>query len=150
MASGKRTDPLVSPNFYLDVGGQITGLFKECSGIGSENEVVEHKAVDKGGVPVVQKVPGPLKWQNVVLKRGVTDDMQIWKWRQDVEEGKVAKARRDCSITMYDQVTKKEVARWNFFNAWPLKVSGPGLNAGTNEIAVEELTIVHELMKRVK
>ncbi len=150
MATGKRTDPLVSPNFYLDVGGEVTGLFKECSGIGSESEVVEHKAVDKGGVPVVLKIPGPLKWQNVVLKRGVTDDMEIWKWRQKVEEGNVKDARRDCSIVMYDQVTQKEVARWNFLNAWPVKVSGPSLNAGTNEIAVEELTIAHEGLKRTK
>jgi phage tail-like protein len=150
MPTGKRTDPLVSPNFYLDVGGKVTGLFKECSGIGSESEVVEHKVVDKGGVPVVMKVPGPLKWQNVVLKRGVTNDMEIWNWRKKIEDGNVKEARMDCSITMYDQVTQKEVARWNFFSAWPVKVSGPSLNAGTNEIAVEELTIAHELMKRVK
>jgi phage tail-like protein len=95
------------------------------------------------------KIPGPLKWQNIVLKRGVTGDMEIWDWRKLVEEGNVDKARLDGSITMYNQ-GHKEIARWNFFSAWPLKVSGPSLNSGSNEIAVEELTIVHEKMERVK
>ncbi len=149
MATGKRIDPLVSVNFYVDVGGKVTGMFKECSGLGSESDVVEHKVVTKGGIPTTMKVPGTLKWQNVVLKRGVTNDMEIWNWRKQVEDGKVEGARKDGSITMYNQAMK-EVARWNFVSAWPIKVSGPSLNAGTNEIAVEELTISHEGMKRVK
>jgi phage tail-like protein len=149
MPTGKRIDPLVSVNFYVDIGGRVTGMFKECSGLGSESDVVEHKVVGKGGIPTVMKVPGLMKWNNVVLKRGVTNDMEIWAWRKQVEEGKVADARKDGSIIMYDQAMK-EVARWNFLSAWPVKVSGPSLNAGTNEIAVEELTISHEGMKRVK
>jgi phage tail-like protein len=149
MATGKRVDPLTSASFYLDIGGKVTGFFRECSGLGSESEVVEHKATAKGGFPVIIKVPGAVKWQNVVLKRGVTNDMEIWNWRKEVEDGKVEKARRDGSIIMFDQ-TRKEMARWNFTQAWPVKVSGPSLNAGTNEIAIEELTISHEGMKRTK
>ena len=149
MPTGKRVDPLVQPSFYVEVGGKVTGLFRECSGLGSENEVVEQKAVTQKGQVVVIKLPGNLKWENIVLKRGVTDDMEIWKWRQLVEEGKVNDARKNGSITMYDQANN-EVARWNFVSAWPLKVTGPSLNANSNEIAVEELTIVHEGMAREK
>ncbi len=149
MAIGKRTDPLVSVSFFIDVGGKVTGMFRECSGLGSESEVIEHKAAIKDGHIVVYKVPGILKWQNVVLKRGVTNDMEIWDWRKTVEDGKVNEARKDGSITMYDQ-SHREVARWNFLSAWPVKVSGPSLNAATNEIAIEELTIAHEGMQRVK
>lgn len=149
MATAKRTDPAISVSYYLDLKGKITGNFRECSGLGSENDIVEHKVAIGKGHTQVMKIPGPLKWQNIVLKRGVTGDMEIWDWRKLVEEGYVDKARLDGSITMYDQA-HKEVARWNFFSAWPLKVSGPSLNAGSNEIAVEELTIVHEKMERVK
>lgn len=147
--TGKRTDPLVSVSFFVDVGGKVTGMFRECSGLGSESEVIESIAATKGGYTVVYKVPGVMKWDNVVLKRGVTNDMEIWNWRKMVEDGKVNDARKDGSITMYDQ-SHNEVARWNFVSAWPVKVSGPTLDAGTNEIAVEELTIAHEGMKRVK
>jgi phage tail-like protein len=50
---------------------------------------------------------------------------------------------------MYGQ-DNSEIARWNFVNGWPSKVSGPSLSAKTNEIGIEELTIVHEGLKRTK
>lgn len=149
-AIAKRADPLISASFYLDIGGKVTGYFRECSGLGSESDVVEHKATMKGGFSVIQKVPGAVKWQNIVLKRGVTNDMEIWNWRKEVEDGRVDRCRRDGSITLYGQERNKEIARWNFTQAWPVKVSGPTLNAGSNDIAVEELTIAHEGMKRVR
>jgi phage tail-like protein len=40
------------------------------------------------------------------------------------------------------------VARWNFERGWPSKCSGPSVKADGNEIVVEELTIVHEYIKR--
>ena len=49
---------------------------------------------------------------------------------------------------MYDQHLK-EVARWNFERAWPLKVSGPQPKTDSNEIGIEELTLVHEYIQRV-
>jgi phage tail-like protein len=66
-----------------------------------------------------------------------------------VEDGKVDSARRDGSVIMFDQ-TLKEVARWNFERGWPMKVTGPQPKADSNEIGVEELTIAHEYIRRVK
>ena len=142
-----REDPLVGFHFAIDVQGQVTGYFTEVSGVGSETEVIEHKVVNEAGVEVVLKVPGRLKWENIVLKRGITSNMDIWKWRKMVEDGDVKGARADGSIIMYDQ-TLSEVARWNFQNAWPVKVSGPSVKADGNEIGVEELTVAHEYIER--
>jgi phage tail-like protein len=49
---------------------------------------------------------------------------------------------------MYSQ-DGTEVARWNFVNAWPSKLTGPSANAGNNEVAIEELEITHEGYERV-
>ena len=147
MASiGLRKDPLVSFSFYVEIQGAITGTFRECSGLGSETELIETKESDKGKLRYM-KVPGALKWENISLKRGITDSMDIWKWRKQVEEGKVDDARKDGSIVMYDQ-SNTEIARWNFHRGWPRKVSGPTFNAQSNEIGVEELEIVHEGISR--
>jgi phage tail-like protein len=143
-----REDPLVGFHFAVDIQGQVTGYFTECSGLGSEQEVIEHKVVNEAGVEVIMKIPGRLKWENIVLKRGITSDMQIWTWRAMVENGDVAGARSDGSIVMYDQALA-EVARWNFQNAWPVKVTGPSVKSDGNEIGVEELTIAHEYIVRV-
>jgi phage tail-like protein len=140
-------DPLVGFTFRLDVGGKLTGLFLECSGIGSENEVIDHKVVDTNGHEMIRKLPGRLKWNDVTLKRGITDDMAIWDWRQEVVEGNMDAARSNCSIHMLDR-QYNDVATWNFDLAWPSKVSGPAVKSDSNEIGVEELIIVHEGLTR--
>lgn len=145
----EREDPLTSYHFSVEVQGVIKGFFTECSGLGSEHEVIEHNVVNEKGVEVVMKVPGRLKWENIVLKRGITSNMDIWDWRKEVEDGKVNDARRDGSITMFDQELSP-VARWEFKSGWPVKVTGPQPKADSNEIGIEELTITHEYIERVK
>jgi phage tail-like protein len=140
-------DPLIGFNFALQLEGKIAGYFTECSGIGSENEIIEHKVVDDAGHEIVRKIPGRLKWQDITLKRGITSNLQIWEWRDQVVKGDVAGARQNISIVMMDRAYEP-VAQWNFTNAWPSKVSGPSLKSDSNEFGVEELTIVHEGMYR--
>jgi phage tail-like protein len=60
----------------------------------------------------------------------------------------VADARANCSIIMQDR-NYEDVARWDFQNAWPSKVSGPSLKSDSNEFGIEELTLVHEGIARV-
>jgi len=144
---GERQDPLVGFHYAIDVSGEIRGYFTECSGIGSEHEIIEHKVIDEKGREHVLKIPGRIKWENITLKRGITDNMDIWQWREQVVQGKVDDARRNGSIIMFDQ-TLTEVARWNFERAWPLKVSGPAVKSDSNEFAMEELVLVHEGLYR--
>ena len=142
-------DPLVGFHYGIEIQGVVTGYFTECAGIGSEHECVEHKVVDQKGREIIQKVPGRLKWQDITLKRGITDNMDIWDWREQVVDGKVDDARRNGSIIMFNQALD-EVARWNFQNAWPLKVSGPSMKSDSNEFGIEELVITHEGIYREK
>ena len=94
-------DPLVSAFFTIDFGGKVAGAFRECSGLGSENDVVEYKASGDKGKFVMKKIPGRMKWNNITLKRGITNAMDMWQWRQLVEEGKVEE----------EQVTKPQERR---------------------------------------
>jgi len=142
-------DPLVGFHYAIEVQGVVTGYFTECSGVGSEHEIIEHKIVDEKGRESIQKIPGRLKWQDITLKRGITDNMDIWDWRDQVVQGKVNDARRNGSVIMFNQ-SLEEVARWNFENAWPSKVSGPAMKSDSNEFGVEELVIVHEGLYREK
>jgi len=139
-----RQDPLVGFYFAIDFKeAKVMGAFRECSGLGSENDVVEYKHVGLEGKVGYLKQPGRLKWENITLKRGITNDMSMWGWRKKVQDGDVEKARSGGSIVLYSQ-DHKPVASWNVLQAWPSKLSGPQLNAAGNEVAVEELVIVHE------
>ena len=142
-------DPLLGFNFMLELEGAVAGYFTECSGIGSEHEVVEQKVVDASGHELIRKIPGRLKFTDITLKRGITSDLQIWAWREMAVNGKVKDARKNCSITMLSR-DYQAVAIWHFANAWPSKVTGPSLKSDSNEIGVEEITIVHEGMYREK
>ena len=147
--AGEGKDPLVQFSYALDLGGKVKGYFTECSGLGSEHDVVEHKVVDEKGRQMIKMVPGRIKWDKITLKRGITDAKDIWDWRKKVEDGQVEDARIDGSIIMMDQALMP-VARWNFEGGWPSKVSGPQLKSASNEIGVEELTIVHHRLERVQ
>lgn len=141
-------DPLVSAWFGVEFQGGVVGAFRECTGLGSENEVVEYKASGPKGQYIIKKVPGRMTWNNITLKRGITDSMDMWDWRKLVEEGKIEEARKNGSIVMFNQ-EGTAVARWNFVNAWPSKLTGPTANAGANEVGIEELEITHEGYRRV-
>ena len=140
-------DPLLGFNFALLLEGNLSGYFTECSGIGSEHEVVEHKVDDDSGHEMIRKIAGRLKWGDVTLKRGITSAMDIWEWRDSVVAGDMGNSRKNISIQMLDR-TYSPVATWHFEKAWPSKVTGPSLKSDDNNFGVEEVTIVHEGMYR--
>ena len=107
-----RKDPLIGYQFALEVQGVITGYFTEVGGIGSEQEIVEHKVTAPDGKDVIMKIPGRSKWGDITLKRGVTDALDCNAWRKMVEDGNIGGARKNGSIMVYD-VQFKEIARWN-------------------------------------
>lgn len=142
-------DPMIGAHFEVSIGS-ITGYFTEVSGLGSESEVVEHKIIAKGAKEsIIRKIPGRLKWGDVVLKRGITKNLDFYNWRKQVEQGGVEKARLDGTIIMYDQ-TMTPIAEWNITKCWPSKINGPSLQSDGNAVGIEELTMVHEGIKRVK
>lgn len=136
-----RQDVMGGAVFQLEVEGKLTGTFAACSGIGSTHEVVEYKSGDKAGKEVIQKRPGRLVWRDVTLSRGLSSDLKLWAWRQEVVDGKMAEARKKCTITMMDREARP-VAVWELTNGWP---SGLTMDAkGGNEAAVEEIVLSHE------
>ena len=140
---------LTTFSFCVEVDGVNLGVFKECSGVDSETETIEHKEVTKEGKMIIRKLPGAMKWADITLKKSIDSGKDLWLWRKEVEDGAIDDARRNGSIVLYDS-THKEIARWNFFSGWPSKWKGADLNAGENNVAVEEVTVTHEGLVREK
>jgi phage tail-like protein len=143
----RATDPIITFSFSLEVQGAVTGYFTEIKGLGSETEIIEHKVVDETGKDFIQKIPGRLKFTDVTLSRGITEQKDIWDWRKKVEDGDIVGARKNATITAYDQ-SLKPVARWDLTNAWPTKVTGPSFQSSSNTFGVEEVSITFEFMVR--
>ncbi len=147
MASAQKPRP--TNHFRLSVGGkEAIGQFREVSGLDSESEVIEHKEVDANGRPAIFKISGNAKWGNVELKRGIDVDKGLYEWRKMVEEKGPDGARTDCTLELLDY-DGSPIATYSILQAWPVKYAGVSMNAGSNEIAVEGITLAHEGFKRM-
>lgn len=142
-------DVISANKFKLELDGVDIGSFREVSGMGSETTVIDFQQTTDNGEMTIKKLPGHHKWGDVTLKRGYTDDMTLFNWRQEVIDGQIDSARRNGSIVVYD-FANQEVLRWNFVNAWPSKLSASNLSSSSDEALIEELTIVHEGIERQK
>jgi phage tail-like protein len=142
MPSPQRNDPYKAFNFLVEIDGIARAAFSEVSGLESETAVIEYRA---GGENVVRKLPGLTKFGNIVLRRGVTQDAELWDWRKNVVDGNVD--RRNGSIALLDD-QRNEVVRWNFRSGWICKWEGPTFNAKANEVAIETIEIAHEGLER--
>ena len=140
MATAGRVDPYVSFNFLVELDGILQASFRECSGLDTTTEVIEHR--QGGDNTTVYKLPGKTTYTDLTLKWGLTDSDELWGWRRAVIEGRVE--RKNGSVIVYDLTNHVEVARWNFLNAWPTKWEGPSFNALGHDVAVESLVLAHE------
>ncbi len=138
-------------NFLLEISGitgdskTIVGGFKTVSGMDSETEVIEFK---QGNDRVVRKKPGRTTYANIVLERGYTATDDLWQWRNNIEKGIID--RRSGSIIILDQDLTTEVARYNFYEAWPAKWYVPDMDSDSSAMAIEKIELAVEKVERAK
>lgn len=140
--SGSRSDPYPSFNFLVEIDGIDAGAvagFQEVTGLVSEVGIVAFREGTES--TVVRTLPGPPKYANVTLKRGVTRSQALWDWHRAVLDGRVE--RRTVVITLLN-AAREPVVRYRLQAAWPAKWQGPTLNALASEIAVEAIVIAHD------
>ena len=145
MATGERSDPFRSFNFRVEIDGINVGSFSEVSGLSSDGDIVEYRDGTDGDLHV-RKLTGLRKFSNITLKRGYTDNRELWEWRNNIVNGTLIKGqpdRRDGSIVLQNE-EHKDVLRWHFTAGWIHKIDGPTLNAKGNEVGIESAEIVVE------
>jgi len=131
--------------FGLEIDGVELARFTGISGLGYESEVVTFQDTLADGKIITRKRPGRISFPDIVLKRGLSADNALVDWYQTVVNGAVE--RKSGSVVIYDQ-SSTEIGRWNFENAWISKWSASDLDAGSDDVMIEEITIAHEYMER--
>lgn len=143
MPTGDIPDPYTNYNFLIEIDGIARAAFQECSGFDSTIDVIEHR--EGGQNTTLRKLPGMTKYSNIILKWGMTDDRELYDWHRRTIQGDIE--RKNGSIVLLNR-KGEEVARWNFFRAWPSKWDGPNLNAEGNDAAIETLELANEGFER--
>jgi phage tail-like protein len=143
MATGQRVDPYGNFNFLVEIDSITRAAFQEASGLDSTIDVIEHREGGENLTP--RKLPGLTKFSNITLKRGLTDDRELYDWHRSAVLGNIE--RKNGSLVLIDAQGNEKV-RWNFVNAWPTKWDGPDFNAEGNDVAIETLELAHEGIER--
>lgn len=153
-----KTDPLLATNFFLELKGQVVDTLSEVSGLDVELEVAEVTQRTDKGMYIQHKAYSKPKWTGEISVKRIapldaTKDL-MWKWFDDIRTKGMSVdnrngERKDGSIVIYD-TTMKEIARWNFYDAWPSKISQDSLTVGSNDPVSETITLQHEKLERKK
>jgi len=138
-----RKDPFRNFRFLLEIDGISQGGFAECSGLGSNVEVIEYR--EGGEAATVRKLPGKVSYPDITLKWGVTDSRELYDWHLAAVNGQIQ--RKNGSIVLQNDAGQEQI-RWNFFSAWPSKYDGPDFNAKGNDVSVDTLTVSCERVER--
>ena len=131
--------PLLQYQFHLEIAGVSVAQFTEVSGLSMERDV---KAVPQGGMnDHVQMLPGPVKYMDITLKRGLTYSYDLWVWfQQGLYDLKVE--RKSGSIFQMDK-SGQRIRQWDVQEAFPKKYSISDLNAGSGTALIETLVLAH-------
>lgn len=123
--------------FVLRAGNDALGWFSQADGLSVQVETFDYHP---GGMnDYVLRLPTRTSHPNLVLTGGLTDDQKLFQWfaktqtKAELREVTVELAVAGGTVTR----------RWSFADAYPVRWSGPALDAASSDLATETLEIAH-------
>jgi phage tail-like protein len=138
MSVGQRSDPFLDARFLVEIDSLVVAGFSEVSGLEVELETEEYA---EGGVNThTHSLPTRFDYPNLELERGVTDSRALWQWVEDALNGRIE--RKSGRVILLDSIGQEQWG-WEFHEAYPIKWSGPELDADRASVAIEALELTH-------
>ena len=135
-------------NLYNSASNQLlcSGQFSEVTGF---ELTMEPKALQEGGRNWGElQRSGITKFAPMVLKRGVTSVNDLWSWFDASTRGSNYGYRLHGEIIVLgNPINGKQenpVMTWRLEGVMATKFKGPDLNSTANQVAIEEIHLVHE------
>jgi phage tail-like protein len=153
---GGIASPLEGLGALATAANAVTAVrFAEVSGIDAGMEVETYHEGGRNTNPLRFTRWG--QFSSLVFRRGVTADNGLWEWYFQVQFQTGAPLRKNgfvllqagTAATALPGIGGQPIAAWFFSNGLPERLTGPGLDAARNEIAIETLEIAHEGLLRL-
>ena len=135
--------------FILEIDGVEMGTFTEVSGLSVDIGV---ERIEEGGQnQFVHQRPGRMTWPNIVLKRGVVNDDNLFNWFAKTSgdgyagEGNTLTMLTGAITLITDGGDR--LRSWSVDRAFPVKWTGPAFAVSATDIPSEELEIAHHGFK---
>jgi phage tail-like protein len=141
--------PFTTFNFLVEIEVQgvsdmiCAAMFSDVDGLEMN---LEPKTIREGGNnagPV--HMAGQVGYGQLTLKRGMTSSFDLWSWFDAVSAPGGGGLRGSASIVMLGSDGSEQV-EFQLTGCLPVKLRAPALNAKDGLVAIEEMSIVYELM----
>ena len=152
--SNRANETIIYPfmNFNFSVEIEVNGIspmvcsaaFSECDGLEMTMEV---KTIREGGNNGRQiRFAGPVNYGQLTLKRGITMSFDLWNWFDATVTNARLRAQAEVVILAADGQTR--MTSFVLTNCIPTKLKAPTLSAADGKVAIEELQLAYEMLKR--
>lgn len=141
-------------SFYFSVaildGGKsgIDAAFRDVTGLSAEMETETY--MEGGGNTTAYHLPKGLKYQNLVLTRGMAPSTsKLVRWCQRTLEGGLSLPIETKSLKVSLLGPNEQTLHaWSFAGAYPVKWEAEGFNSMKSEIAIEKIELAFSSLKR--
>jgi phage tail-like protein len=117
--------------------------FAECDGLEMS---MEPKLIREGGQNLVQHHRvGPVSYSQLTLRRGMTANLDLWRWFADAAQPKHDPTANGQVIVMDAAGTPRII--FKLTECLPVKLRGPSLNAKDGMVAIEEMQLVYATLE---
>lgn len=134
--------PFTTARFVLTVDGLVSVSFSKCTGLASETSTEDYQ--EGGENRFTHRMPSRSSFPNLVLTQGAGPLQELWDWYAEYQLNNLVKPR-DGTITLISAVegAMAPVRVWSFTRGWPVKITGPDLDAQASAVAIETVEIAH-------
>jgi phage tail-like protein len=127
--------PLPSYRFVVAIDDEKIP-FSNVSGLDIKYGEMEYR----DGIGNYFKMPGLREKVTITLRKGVFRGSNVlYNWISTVSLNKVEK--KDIIISLTDESGSEYLVTWNVADAFPTSLSSPALDANSNEVSIQELTL---------
>lgn len=147
MSVSDRYLPYRNVRYLVEIDGIERAGFSRCRLPTATTGVVEYREGNEPPTP--RTVPGLTRYGPLRLACGVSDSTVLADWRELVERGEFAAARRSLAVQLLD-ASGEPGPRWEFRGAWPSRYEAPDLDALHGTVAVDTLDVTHDGFERVR
>jgi phage tail-like protein len=142
VAVGEIERPHLSAHFRLVITGLAGVDFSECTGLASEVGTEEY--LEGGENRFAHRFPTRGSSPNLVLKRGIASTNALWDWYAEyLATGHVLPRDGQVELLSWIDGDLAPARVWWFRRGYPVKISGPDLNAMSSAVAIESLEMAH-------
>lgn len=136
-------DPFEGSNFQVEIDGLVSTAFSRVELPQAVVDEVAHRSgTDKTSSS--RKAPGLSHYSHLVLTRGLTTDLELWRWWTAARDGDPS-VDRNVVVRLLD-ATRSPVLAWQFRNAFPVVHRVTPLDAASSETVLETVELAFDTM----